>query len=293
MTENPFVGLLGEFRTAAATLDTRGFGVNVWWDFRPEFINPKRKTLGCCHLPYLADGEVKSSEFVLTVDVGRGLYGTRNCGLPFADLASRAGAALLQRGELCRELSVHVPAYVSETAPWWVVLLWKLAWDGPFPELLSETGEPTGRVPPMSIIRPFHASIHAIEVCKLLTDSPCLPETPHPMIAELAGATLWRQDSGGNLGDHDDAPKPSWDRSKGELSFDGETVRRIRCIGVAKNVVLVLDTFQELGWPDRVDSPLSPDRQKHHATISSLNTDLSRIRFGSDGEGKGFIWETR
>jgi hypothetical protein len=91
-----------------------------------------------------------------------------------------------------------------------------------------------------------------------------------------------------------DAPKPSWDRIKGELSFDGETVRRIRRIGVAKNVVRVLDTFQELGWPDRVDSPLSsPNSQKHHATILSLNTDLSRIRFRSDGEGEGFIWETQ
>ena len=90
----------------------------------------------------------------------------------------------------------------------------------------------------------------------------------------------------------DDAPKTAWDRIKGELSFDGETVRTIRCIGIAKNVVLVLDTFQELGWPDRVDSPLSPNSQKHHATIDSLNNGLSRLRFKSDGEGKGFIWET-
>ena len=93
-------------------------------------------------------------------------------------------------------------------------------------------------------------------------------------------------------GTSDHAPKPSWDRTKGELSFDGETVRTIRRIGIAKNVVLVLDTFQELGWPDRVDSPLSPNSQKHHATIRSLNTGLSRIRFKSDGEGEGFIWET-
>ena len=90
----------------------------------------------------------------------------------------------------------------------------------------------------------------------------------------------------------DDASKPTWDRVKGELSFGGETVRRIRRIGSAKNVVLVLDTFQELDWPDRVDSPLSPGSQKHHATIRSLNTDLSRIRFKSDGEGIGFIWAT-
>jgi len=91
----------------------------------------------------------------------------------------------------------------------------------------------------------------------------------------------------------DGETKPSWDRIKGELSFDGKTVRRIRRIGVAKNVVAVLDTFQELDWPSRVDSPLpSPNSRKHHATIASLNSGLSRIRFRSDGEGEGFIWVT-
>ncbi|MHB8956038.1 MAG: hypothetical protein ACYC4U_23915 [Pirellulaceae bacterium] len=81
-------------------------------------------------------------------------------------------------------------------------------------------------------------------------------------------------------GDRDEAPKPSWDRSKGELSFDGETVRRIRRIGVAKNVVRVLDTFQELGWPDRVDSPLSPDSQKHAPPFLRL----TQIFLESDSE---------
>lgn len=92
--------------------------------------------------------------------------------------------------------------------------------------------------------------------------------------------------------DTPDEPKPSWDRIKGVLSFNGEAIKKIRRIGVAKNVVLVLDSFQEEDWPFRVDSPLSPGSQKHHATISSLNTGLSRIRFKSDGEGDGFIWET-
>ena len=86
-------------------------------------------------------------------------------------------------------------------------------------------------------------------------------------------------------------PKPYWNRFDGKLSFDGEVIRKIRRIGNATNVVLVLDTFQELGWPDRVDSPLSGGGQQHHATISSLNEGLSRIRFQSDGEGKGFIWK--
>ncbi len=114
-----------------------------------------------------------------------------------------------------------------------------------------------------------------------------------PLVLGYAETADWlaRHVQRGGHGNLEDTP--SWDRIKGELSFDGETVKRIRRIGIAKNVVQVLDTFQELDWPDRVDSPLSsPNSQKHHATISSLNTDLSRIRFRSDGEGKGFIWKT-
>lgn len=87
-------------------------------------------------------------------------------------------------------------------------------------------------------------------------------------------------------------PQPSWNRIKGVLTFDNQTIRTISCIGKAKNVVMVLDTFEEEEWPVRIDSPLpSSNSQKHHATIYSLNTNLDRIKFKSDGEGEGFIWE--
>ena len=71
--------------------------------------------------------------------------------------------------------------------------------------------------------------------------------------------------------------RQSWDRIEGKLSFEGEVIKTIQRIGVAKNVVPVLDTFQELGWPARVDSPLSPDSQKHHATIVSLSATIQKL----------------
>jgi hypothetical protein len=112
------------------------------------------------------------------------------------------------------------------------------------------------------------------------------------VISNLYSALERAREKLASNGTPDDAPKPSWDRITGVLSFNDEAVRTIRRIGVAKNVVLVLDAFQEEGWPVRIDSPLSPeDSQRHHATIDSLNKGLSRIRFRSDGEGKGFIWE--
>ncbi len=86
-------------------------------------------------------------------------------------------------------------------------------------------------------------------------------------------------------------PKPYWNRLKGELSFNGEVIRTIRRLGNAKNIVRVLDAFQTSDWPDRIDSPLKAGSQQHHATIRSLNEDISLIRFRSDGEGEGFIWQ--
>ena len=144
-----------------------------------------------------------------------------------------------------------------------------------------ETEEP--EVPPAGMdLRPFSYSADLIARWGLDGSAGTVPVWLAEFVTERKRA-----------GPGPDAPQPSWDRSKGELSFDSEVIKRIRNIGVARNVVRVLDTFQELGWPDRVDSPLSsPNSQKHHATIRSLNTDLSRIRFRSDGEGEGFIWET-
>jgi hypothetical protein len=88
------------------------------------------------------------------------------------------------------------------------------------------------------------------------------------------------------------ASRPSWDRATGKLSFKGQVVRAIRSKKVAANVVLILDSFEELHWPTRIDSPLRvSDSTKHHATIRSLNDGLVRIRFRSDGDGLGFVWE--
>jgi hypothetical protein len=174
MSHNPFVKLLEEFRWAAANLDTTGFGITAWWHFPRRFANPKREILGCCCLPVRYADHVQYHAFRLTVSVS-GAHA--KCGPVFADLASRAGAAL---PPVVRDsLNEHVPVYVSEMAPWWFALLWRLfVGNEPLQRPRSaETGDVLEEIPsiPICLPRPFLLSIDAIELCKLHTDQPVFP----------------------------------------------------------------------------------------------------------------------
>lgn len=83
--------------------------------------------------------------------------------------------------------------------------------------------------------------------------------------------------------------RPSWDRCTGVLRFRGQEIRRVRYVGTARNVVTVLDAFEEEGWPDRIDDPLP--RGALHSTLASLRKGLRSIRFSADGSGKGIRWQ--
>ncbi len=81
-----------------------------------------------------------------------------------------------------------------------------------------------------------------------------------------------------------------WNPDRGELTIDGQIARYIRNPKGAKNAVKVLAIFQEENWPERIDSPFSPDeagKQKLRDTVSSLNDRSQGIRFSADGTGEG------
>src|SRR5262249_39269185 len=84
--------------------------------------------------------------------------------------------------------------------------------------------------------------------------------------------------------------KPRWDGENRELRFDGEVIRRVRGRTIARNVVRVLDAFQEDDWPSRIDNPVHADKVGIHEIIKSLNAGLRRIRFRGDGTGEGIVW---
>lgn len=86
---------------------------------------------------------------------------------------------------------------------------------------------------------------------------------------------------------------PRWDRDRCELMLRGQIVRTLRSRSVARNLALILDTFEELKWPARIDDPLpgGANPQRLRESIRSLNSSLRGLRFRADGTGEGIIWE--
>lgn len=90
--------------------------------------------------------------------------------------------------------------------------------------------------------------------------------------------------------------RPFWDRERRELMYRGKLVKRFRL--PSPNQELVLSTFQDDGWPCRIDDPLPPVfdkdiKRRLRDTINSLNRHqkFHRLRFAGDGTGEGVIWE--
>jgi hypothetical protein len=94
------------------------------------------------------------------------------------------------------------------------------------------------------------------------------------------------------------AKHPHWDKTMRVLSIGRTAIKVFR--QPARNQVLILETFEELGWPERIDDPLptngrtSPKRRVHDA-INRLNRNQIKnlIRFYGDGTGTAFCWEMR
>ncbi len=92
------------------------------------------------------------------------------------------------------------------------------------------------------------------------------------------------------------ALKPYWNSMRRELMLDGRVIKAFR--RPAPNQQIILQVFEEEGWPDRIADPLpmqpghSPKRRLHE-TIQSLNDgqSLPLIIFHGDGTGEGVLWE--
>jgi hypothetical protein len=93
-----------------------------------------------------------------------------------------------------------------------------------------------------------------------------------------------------------DALIPRWDQERQELRLADYLIKRFKV--PANTQGLVLGTFQEEGWPARIDDPLpghpEQDRKRRlHNTINALNRNQIHpfIRFLGDGRGEGIRWE--
>jgi len=85
-------------------------------------------------------------------------------------------------------------------------------------------------------------------------------------------------------------PEITWNRELGELTAGGKIARKVARLNQAKNIVKLLDAFQELNWPIRMDSPFPGNevgRTKLRETIREFNSASTGIKFEADGTGEG------
>ena len=98
-----------------------------------------------------------------------------------------------------------------------------------------------------------------------------------------------------DLGEHPSSPKsmdhPEWNPDRGELSWKGKVVRRVRPNGF--NLILILDAFQQQGWPECIDDPLpgSRDPERRREAIRKLNAKLEKLRFEAVPDGVRIRWK--
>jgi hypothetical protein len=85
----------------------------------------------------------------------------------------------------------------------------------------------------------------------------------------------------------DTASSLSWDADRRELSYCRKVVRSFSP-QTGNNVLAILNTFTEDGWPERVDIPV-PDRVKAWDAIRTINRGLIGVKFYIDGDQIG--WE--
>ena len=94
-----------------------------------------------------------------------------------------------------------------------------------------------------------------------------------------------------------DPEKPHWDKQARELRFRGVVVREVPKPALSKNIVRILDEFEDFGWPPRIDDPFGTggkDDRRRRAVETMNNGMLNKsMRFECDGDGTGFIWRAK
>ena len=91
---------------------------------------------------------------------------------------------------------------------------------------------------------------------------------------------------------------PVWDRLRRELRVRETVVKRYRQPAGVQELILL--TFEEERWPDRIDDPLPPQpgrdaKRRLHTTIVNLNRFQKRrlIQFEGGGDGQSVCWRLR
>lgn len=125
-----------------------------------------------------------------------------------------------------------------------------------------------------SIKSPLIAAVEVARAVKLIQDS-------------RAGKLL--EALGGNP-TLPNADRPVWNRVNGTLVFRGITVRKVKTFRKPSNIEKILDAFQTLGWPERIEVPDDFDVDMVRETVRSLNESLTAIRFERQNGSRFIRW---
>jgi hypothetical protein len=90
--------------------------------------------------------------------------------------------------------------------------------------------------------------------------------------------------------------RPRWDRDCRELWLGTALVKQFKVPAV--NQEIILQAFQEEGWPACIDDPIPPQfsinpKRRLHDTLGALNRNQKHqiLRFRGNGTGEGVRWE--
>lgn len=114
------------------------------------------------------------------------------------------------------------------------------------------------------------------------------------------GLNLMSEETAGwllrELGEEDTTAPPSdpvWYPDRGELRLGNRLIRRVRMTRHPTNIRLIIDAFEEAGWPARLDNPLGYGKKELYETLRNLNNNLKVIRFRAQEDGEAVVWERR
>ncbi len=146
--------------------------------------------------------------------------------------------------------------------------------------------------------RSFHPTgnlTFSTRTCFVLTDEGVeakrsVPEEQYGVASVPSSVTLPTEDH------LPERASPRWLADVRVLQWNGHTVKRFKW--PAANQEVILNAFEEEGWPSRIDDPLSPQpeqdpKRRLSDTIKCLNRkqQASLIHFRGDGTGEGVLWE--
>ena len=95
------------------------------------------------------------------------------------------------------------------------------------------------------------------------------------------------------LGAEDSLPnseRPQWNSQRGILTYQGETIRRVKIFRKPTNISRLLDQFEDERWKSEIEISDLFDTEQIRETLRSLKTNLKGLTFEQKAGGTKVLW---